>query len=228
MKYINKKTEPSELSHKRSDLERTPNCECDLYGRHLDSSTRKLIFEFCLIEQQGLCAYTGMTVSSDNGHVEHIVPRSVSCPKNPPANFVPRPFQTIDWKNLVVCVPKNPSGSHYGAGKKDHWPQDSEVGDFVSPLDDGCEQRFRYGKQGTVKPKNEGDQAASKTIEKLGLDHSYLIEARKQILEVDQRVKEPAKRKRLLATLDDANATNLPQFAMQRSQILKRLWAGTL
>ena len=228
MRYIAKGTEPQSLSHARAALKHTPGLACDLYDNHLDTPTRQDMLDYCLREQQGLCAYTGMDASNGKGHIEHLVPRSISCPKLPPQGFQTRPFETIDWDNLVACFPKKPSGWSYCAGKKDKWPSDIEKPEFVSPLDPSCEKRFRYGKQGTIKPADDQDIAAKKTIEKLGLDHDYLTEARKVVLETDQRIRDTAQRRKLLASLDDRTREQAAQFAFQRSQVLKRLWAGTI
>ena len=74
----------------------------------------------------------------------------------------------------------------------------------------------------------ENDHAATKTIDKLGLDHDYLNEARKAVLEIDQRIKDPARRKKHLTRLEDRTVANAEVFAFQRSQVLRRLWAGTI
>src|SRR4051794_15971382 len=108
MRYIVKLTEPQSLSLKRAALNRTPDLACDLYSNHLDTPTRQDMLDYCLREQQGLCAYTGMDASNGKGHVEHLTPRSASCPKDPPLGFIVRPLETIDWNNLVACFPKNP------------------------------------------------------------------------------------------------------------------------
>ena len=168
VRYIQMVAEPQELSLFRAALRRANPSECDLYDTYMDSVTHAAIVEACLSEQQRLCVYTGMTASSDNVHVEHVVARSVSCPKNPPVDFVGRPFQTIEWRNLVACIPRDASSCPYGAGRKGSWPSDSEQHLFISPLHPSCESKFRYGKQGSVRPANEADEAATKTIEHLG------------------------------------------------------------
>lgn len=194
----------------------------------MDSVTHAAIVEACLSEQQRLCAYTGMTASSDNVHVEHVVTRSVSCPKNPPVDFVGRPFQTIEWRNLVACIPRDASSCPYGAGRKGSWPSDSEQHLFISPLHPSCESKFRYGKQGSVRPANEADEAATKTIEHLGLDHDWLNDSRKAVLAVDRRITDPGKRRRLVAALADRSSTQAPEYAFQRWQVLTREWSWSL
>jgi uncharacterized protein (TIGR02646 family) len=228
VRYVQKRSEPQSLSLARAALKRTPDLACDLYEHHLSKAERKDILDNCLREQQGLCAYTGMRASGDNAHVEHLVPRSVSCPKAPLPGSLTRPYQTIEWENLVACVPGNPSGWPYGAGRKDQWPSDSEAQDFVSPLHPSCETRFRYGKQGTVKAAYENDVAATRTIDKLALHHDYLNRDRKAVLEKYLRITEPYKRRKLLATLEDRNTSQSLEFAFQCIQVLRREWAGTL
>jgi len=239
VRYINKGTEPISLSHQRAFLRSVKeHLDCDLYDHHLDSETERIhddIFYACVHEQQGLCAYTGQRVLNEKGdvfgHVEHLIPRSASCPKNPPAGFVLRPYQTIEWGNLVACFPATgalPSPFPYGAVKKDNWPPDIEAHNFVSPLDTSCEPRFRYDKAGGVRPNDSTDTPTRITIGKLDLDYPWLHEARRAVIEVDMRCKEPQKRGKLLKSLEDRSVSLAQNFAFQRSQVLKREWAGTV
>ncbi len=224
MRHINKGAEPESLTARRELLNQTPGTACDLYARHLTSAIKIDILQGCLSEQQGLCAYTGLVASEGDAHIEHLVPRSASCPPTPPTGFVPRPNETIDWNNLVACYPHNPSGWPYGAGKKDDWPPDGARQDFVSPLDDTCEERFRYGKQGTVRPSINDDHPAGVTIEKLALDHEFLNLARKEVIAIDLRV-DVSERGKLLEALENRSVSQAYEFAFQRSQVLKRLLA---
>jgi uncharacterized protein (TIGR02646 family) len=228
VRYIQKSAEPKALGLFAAALSRGNDLECDLYGTYIDGDTREAIINACLVDQQGLCAYTGMTAAVGNFHVEHLVPRSASYPNDPPEGFIPRPFETIEWTNLVACIPMNPSGWPYGAGKKDKWPSDSERHLFVSPVHPSCETRFKYGKRGSIQPANVADEAAIKTIEHLGLDHDWLNDSRKAVLEVDRRITDPAKRRRLVAALADRSTTQAMEYAFQRWQVLKREWAWSL
>ena len=228
MRYIQKGAEPKALGLFTAALRRGNNLDCDLYGTYMDRLTRDAIIKACLIEQQGLCAYTGMTAATGNSHVEHLVPRSSSYPSDLPDGFIPRPFETIEWTNLVACIPMNPSGWPYGAGKKDKWPPDAERHLFISPVHPSCETKFLYGKLGSIRPANEADEAATKTIEHLGLDHDWLNDSRKAVLEVDRRIKDPAKRRRLIAELADRTTPQAREYAFQRWQVLKREWAWSL
>ena len=126
---------------------------------------------------------------------------------------------------MVACCPSPGAPTYeYGAHKKGNWPQDHEHNMFVSPLDPGCEQRFRYGKHGTIKPESIDDQAAIQTIEHLALDHEFLIKERRKVIFEFLNVNDVAKRKKLLAAFEDKDAAILPQFAMQCSQVLRREW----
>lgn len=228
MRHIKKRTPPSSLSHHHARLHSTPDLTCDLYANHLTTEVRQNIVDACLQEQQGLCAYTGQPVVNGSGHIEHLIPRSVSCRAEPP-----RPEQTIDWRNMVVCFPAPGSPCHYGAIRKGDWPSDTEVDDFVSPLDARCERRFRYNRQGGVAPMNINDEPARKTIERLGLDHPFLNDARRRAIQnveatLRRRNRGDAERARLLVRWEDREVFPSPQFSFQLSQVFRREWAGTV
>ncbi|MCI5122526.1 MAG: hypothetical protein D3908_15330 [Candidatus Electrothrix sp. AUS4] len=54
--------------------------------------------------------------------------------------------------------------------------------DMVSPLTEGCEQRFTYTLDGRIIPLDKEDEVASETIEQLGLNCTKLKDRRKSII----------------------------------------------
>ena len=68
----------------------------------------------------------------------------------------------------------------YCGHKKDKWYDKKQ---FVSPLDNDCEERFKYYTDGHIEPSNSNDKAAKTTIEKLNLNIDKLIARRKSIID---------------------------------------------
>ena len=77
---------------------------------------------------------------------------------------------------MVACYtsPNSAGGASYGAVYKESWPSPQKNHLFVSPLSKNCDQRFRYGKHGSVEAASSNDDAAQKTIEELNLNHKTL------------------------------------------------------
>lgn len=136
-------------------------------------------------EQGGICAYTGLRIgirSSGEGpeterhidfHIEHLMPQ-VHCSYG----------QDADYCNIVACWPKPNCGFEpkFGARKKGNWPSVEEEDFFVSPLRQGCSERFVFNHRGKIQPAIGTDEAAIQTISRLGLDNDELTELRKQAI----------------------------------------------
>ena len=227
MKHITKGNPPQSLGPAVHAVKISPGNQnvCDIYSL-LDSATKQDILEACVREQQGLCAYTGLQLKNRSGafeaHVEHLIPRSVSCPKY--NSYPSDPQETVSWSNLVACYPSNPGGMEFGAGKKDDWPSNSDKHLLLSPLHSACEAGIKYRENG----KADGLTAAGEeTVKRLNLNHSYLKQARKDLIEQAIQLCKTSRHKRLLIkSLEDPNANELPEFAYQRCQVLRRKWAG--
>jgi uncharacterized protein (TIGR02646 family) len=133
-------------------------------------------------EQGGICAYTGHRIRltaanlamgiqrTVDFHIEHLTPQT-HCIYG----------QDTDYTNLVACWPRPNCGFEpaYGARKKGSWPSPSEQTQFVSPLRPDCSVRFAFNQRGEISSAREGDDAASETIKRLGLDHRTLTDLRK-------------------------------------------------
>lgn len=165
MKKIVKQAQPTELQQWRASNANAPqNLKYGCGGFPKDAVLNAL-----LIEQGFLCAYTLLKISADKSHIEHVKPQSrCECGED------------VAWNNMVACFP-HPGAQHpgYGAVQKDSWWEET---DFVSPLVENCESRFKYKNDGSITIAVATDCAAKTTIEKLKLDCDRLKEARKKAI----------------------------------------------
>jgi len=119
-------------------------------------------------EQGFLCAYTMTQIDGPEGsHVEHIQPQW---------NHRDR---ATDYQNMVLCFPENGPCDFGAIAKGD---ADVDETNFVSPLNEACERRFRYRFSGKVAPAAEDDEAAARTIALLALNHPILVSARRDAI----------------------------------------------
>jgi uncharacterized protein (TIGR02646 family) len=173
-----------------------------------------------LAEQGYLCAYTMLRISTpDDCQIEHIVARSQE------------PLLQINYNNLLACTPSNRPGNRpqrgkcpFGAEEKDR-TQVSE-NNFVSPLQEDVEHRFRYASDGSVVHVGN-DGAAENTIRILRLDHEQLVDLRKaaieeRVLDADTGLSahEAEDLSRTIMTADAAGKT--PEFCLAISQVARR------
>ena len=191
MRTINKRTTPDELEAWRQD--RVEKDDPVLYPFHYASMRRdKVVLEKVedglFAEQGGICAYTGRMIHRQGNwgqagfHIEHLKPQT-HCSVG----------EDTDYRNIVACWPApNPKQApEYGAMKKDQWPSTEATALFVSPLVEGCTERFGFineedpaevGKDARysnwMKPSTEGDAAATETIQRINLNHHELRDLR--------------------------------------------------
>jgi uncharacterized protein (TIGR02646 family) len=119
-------------------------------------------------EQGEICAYTMKRIDMNTSHIEHLKPES-KCRLDARGS-------DLDFTNMLACFPRDGMRRHcrYGAQKKDSW-WDPKL--FVSPLNPACEKRFRFNLEGEISAVGMSE-AASNTIEVLGLDNTSLTEDR--------------------------------------------------
>ncbi|WP_197997432.1 retron system putative HNH endonuclease [Gimesia panareensis] len=125
---------------------------------------------FLLKEQYFLCAYLGLSIAPSSSHIEHLKPQS-EC----------EPGEDVEYRNLVACFPNDGGNDSLGCGapfKKSWWDEEF----FVSPLHEDCERRFTFAWSGHIHPSFKDDEAAQKTIEKLGLDADYVRNLRRKAI----------------------------------------------
>jgi uncharacterized protein (TIGR02646 family) len=139
------------------------------------------VLQGLLIEQGYVCAYTLLRISNVSAHVEHLKPQT-QCKREDRARQEGNQLllrEDIAWGNMVACTPepnikvKPP----YGATKKDKW---WDANDFLSPLNETCEERFTFASDGKISPTTDADVAAKETIKRIGLDNGKLCELRKE------------------------------------------------
>lgn len=168
MRQIKKQAPPAALTEWIAANQNGPNCNY----RSLTGELRRVIREALVAEQGCLCAYSGRGIDPDSCHIEHLKPQA-HC----------KDLEEVSYKNLVAAVPKpNSPNLPYGAHLKANWPSDDEVAMFVSPLQAGCTARFTYNFRGKIEPANPDDEPARETIKRLGLNHSILVEYRREAI----------------------------------------------
>jgi uncharacterized protein (TIGR02646 family) len=169
MIHIQKRTEPQNLTQWRATYQNNKNFGYDL----IDSNLRQVVRLALILEQRGLCAYTGRRIDATNCHIEHPKPQT-HCLNG----------EDVFYSNMLACVPApNAPGLPYGAHKKGSWPAPTQESLFVSPLRSDCTERFSFTLRGEIHPTNPADEAAKETIKRLGLDHAQLIQLRKAAID---------------------------------------------
>lgn len=207
MRYIKKHNPPELLTEWIQKNKNDTNFGYDLLRK--DKSTIDDLSERLLKEQYYLCAYTGISLNTSKFHIEHLKPQT-HCNKG----------EDVDYQNLVACYPESNRSQKcpFGAHEKDNWPSPSEMKDFISPLNPICEQKFQFGKDGKIFGL---DDKANKTIEKLKLNHSMLIDLRKSQLTPLLKLKRSEAAIRL-SKIDTPNDGKLEEFCFAKKQVLEK------
>ncbi len=175
MRHIQKRTEPQRLAQWRAAHQNDPNFSYDL----IEADLRREIKQALVVEQGGLCAYTGRRIDEMSSHIEHPKPQ-VHCINS----------EDVSYSNMLACVPApNAPGLPYGAHKKGSWPTVAEEALFVSPLRPGCEERFSFTLKGEIKASDPTDAAATETIVRLGLNHKLMQQLRKAAIEATLEIR---------------------------------------
>ncbi|MBN2209694.1 MAG: TIGR02646 family protein [Candidatus Coatesbacteria bacterium] len=166
MKFIIKQQEPIELSEwktKKLKHQRKP-------WKKIPIEIKVAVREALKQEQGFICCYCECRISSDNDcHVEHLRPQS---------KF---PALALAYDNMLASCQQDlePEEPARCGTKKADWFDESLV---VSPLDESCENRFKFNDQGDIAPADSGDDAARETIDKLALNIDWLRARRKKAI----------------------------------------------
>lgn len=215
-----KKTHPPKLLR---DWVKTARDELNFnYNDGLNSypEAKAELLEQLLSEQFFLYAYVGVEINGGTCHIEHLKPQN-ECMKG----------EDVDYFNLVACFPANGGDVSHGFGapvKSKWWVEDQ----FVSPLSDGCERRFRFAWSGTMSPASETDTAAEETIVRIGLDCNKLRELRKRAIQgffgfASKKPLSIPEAERLLAKIDQPNKDGkLPPFCFVLKPLLLKYVAS--
>ena len=165
MKFIIKGDEPKELKNWKAlandDWKPT---YADLRG------DEKAVVKKNLMEEQGyICCYCERRLEDNDSHIEHLRPQSD--PKVDP----------LDYGNMLCsCQNQLEVGEPRHCGNlKEDWFDD----DFISPLDQNCEENFSYIHDGRIQPFPEDNGASLQTITKLGLNIPKLSAQRRKAIE---------------------------------------------
>lgn len=171
MKFIKKQGAPAQYLSWCKKVAGT----ADEHYNSLRDPEKSLLRDSLLKEQGFLCAYTMRRITKSSSHIEHIKPES-KCRKDE------KKGSDLDYQNMVACFPrdgmKNPY--RYGAPAKDNW-WENDGKEFISPLHETCEKRFRFDIKGNIMP-SDNHPSAQKTIDVLKLNHPSLIEDRKNAI----------------------------------------------
>jgi len=166
MKHIIKNQEPKKFSEWKALA--NPDWHPDYEDLSRDE---KRAVKAALMEEQGyICCYCEQRLADDDSHIEHFRPQSDPL------------VDPLDYSNMLCsCQNRLKQGVPRHCGNlKGNW-FDAQL--LVSPLDPNCEERFAYTADGKIQPAMKSDEAAKKTIEKLGLDIPKLNDLRKKAIE---------------------------------------------
>lgn len=166
MKHIVKGSEPAQLRQwiNGQPIEDGQRINCRY--RDMPGSVKAVVKQRLILEQGGLCCYTGISVTAAESHIEHFLPQTL-CTNH----------EDVEYTNLLAAYPgENRPNCPFGARARGSWYDPNLL---VSPLRGDCEQRFVYRLNGVIEAANTGDSGAVQTIKKLHLDHKSLTELRK-------------------------------------------------
>lgn len=170
MKHIIKQGQPQDYTNWRNQMQGDVNERYPVPDPPRQQLTNQLLFE-----QGFLCGYTMRRINDTNCHIEHIKPESVCRAELKGTD--------LDYGNMIACFPKKMAKKQtdycYGAIYKEDWWENNGI-QFVSPLDNVCENTFNFNLKGEIIPLHED---ASITIRVLYLDHKSLTEDRKRVIE---------------------------------------------
>ena len=164
MRSIAKGTECKELRDWKKLNATSPQ---NIHYDNLGKAQRDPMLDALIKEQGGICAYTMKPISRIGGtwhaHIEHILPRSGY------------PAQSVDWKNMLACVPERNTSCDYGAKLKDKYDPGSKP--FVNPTMKGVSAQFRFRENGEVEGLTPA-AIASADGKVLNLNHANLVNDR--------------------------------------------------
>jgi uncharacterized protein (TIGR02646 family) len=166
MKYIAYKSEPLQFS----SWKQLANNDWQPTYDNLSGEVKKAVKNALMEEQGYICCYCEQRLIYNNSHIEHFKPQS------DPA------VDPLDYNNILCsCQNQIQKGAprHCGNLKEDWF--DSTL--LISPLEAGCDRRFCFKDDGTIRAADPDDVAAIATIDKLGLDLPLLNDLRNKAIE---------------------------------------------
>jgi uncharacterized protein (TIGR02646 family) len=166
MKQLIKGTEPASFTHWKN----TANAEWTPTYATLQNPLKRDLHDSLLTEQNFSCCYCSREVGLADSHIEHFRPQSLYPPL------------ALDYQNLhASCIRETTPDTPLHCGHlKDNWFDEAL---YISPMEDGCELRFRYLFSGEIQTSKHEDLAATKMIAVLALDIAYLNNRRNQVIQ---------------------------------------------
>ena len=218
MKHIRKGGEPATLRAFRAGA--TPAWTPNWDG--LPGAVKGELHQWLLRDQGWICCYCGCRIETDDSHIEHLLPRS---------QF---PEHALAFHNLLACCQRalRPTEPRHCGMLKADWPDRDakDRGLMVSPLEPGCERRFRFTGDGHVSPADATDAGAMATIDRLGLDIEQLRACREGAIDGALERAEALTERELRRFLDVLRAPDndgrFAPFCLPVVQVLAGLVAG--
>lgn len=138
------------------------------YG-DLSGAVKKAVTDSLMQEQGNICCYCEQAITPSDSHIEHLNPQEHA------------EALALDYGNMLrSCQNRLKKGQPRHCGNaKGSW---YEAKHFISPLMQGCEERFAFDGFGNIQPASETDTAAAITIQTLALDIPKLNTARREAL----------------------------------------------
>lgn len=166
MKQVFKGSEPASFTQWKASA----NEEWAPTYSTLQNPEKRDLHNSLLSEQGSFCCYCGRDIDAQSSHIEHFRPQE---------DF---DELALEYQNLhASCIRETKPGSPLHCGHvKSNWFDEAE---HISPMEEGCEQRFRYLLMGQIQATNAADSAAVKMIKVLALDISYLNNRRQNAIE---------------------------------------------
>ena len=166
MKQVFKGSEPASFTQWKA----TTNEDWVPTYETLQNPEKRDLHDSLLLEQGFFCCYCGREIDAASSHIEHFRPKE---------HFGEL---ALEYQNLhASCIRETWPGSPLHCGHvKRNWFDEAE---HVSPMEEGCEHRFRYLLNGEIQPTNANDSPAAKMIDVLALDIAYLNNRRQDAIE---------------------------------------------
>ncbi|WP_122251955.1 retron system putative HNH endonuclease [Pseudomonas kitaguniensis] len=136
--------------------------------RDLKHPQKKQLHTSLLNEQGYACCYCGDKITLDSSHIEHFRPQK---------HFRHLGLEYINLHASCQGETETPKPAHCGHSKKSDFCEDTHI----SPLEDDCENRFKFTLLGEIK--GNDDSPAESMINLLALDIEFLNSRRKEKLE---------------------------------------------
>ncbi|MHC8337138.1 retron system putative HNH endonuclease [Pseudomonas sp. HLT2-19-2] len=165
MKRVLKGTEPASFT----EWKNSANDEWSPTYPTLQNPQKRDLHNSLLLEQGFFCCYCGREMDAGSSHIEHFKPQEHY------------EELALEYQNLhASCLRETKPGNPLHCGhRKGNWFDETQ---YISPMDEQCELRFRYLRTGEIQPTDSDDLPATKMIEVLALDIAYLNNRRQNTI----------------------------------------------